>query len=543
MTATPDSPLFDSTSTPGLGGSPGLPVPLPPPTARRTADSRDLSDKPASEVEREVENRRESQSPTAYPSTSIDVDSRTGLDDASSMLKKDIPNVLPLHLAPIDSFFLADDKPQYPMTSVIRMAFQGRIVPEAFHHALEEATRRHPLTGAVIRKAKQGRPCWVHDGSIKPWTNWGPIDQPIEYPEQEGFDLSQECGLRFWLRNDDHRTVITVQVHHACTDGTGVYRFLGDLLAIYGQQTAAVGDKQPELSEIDPRLLRQRRSRLIETGEPTSTWDRVAKSLSQTYRIFGKRITPLAAPETRDRGSVLTPFPGVVSFQFDQDDHKQLRKFAGSHGAMLNDLLMAEMFRTILQWNRDHGTSRPNGWLRVMMPSDLRDQRDFLMPATNMTAYTFITRRAETCGDFADLMTGIRAETCRIKHGNLGRSFMNTVDVAQRAAPVMNYLLGQNRCIATTILSNVGDPSKRFTASFPRVKGQVVCGNLVLEDVSGVPPMRIQSHATLAIFSYLRKLTISVRCNPYRFRIADSRAFLDVFVKNIRRHLPPPADQ
>jgi hypothetical protein len=75
------------------------------------------------------------------------------------MLKKEPLNVLPLHLAPIDAFFLADDNPRYPMTSIIRLEFSGRMDEAAFRAALDSATARHPLTRAVIRPAQGGAWC------------------------------------------------------------------------------------------------------------------------------------------------------------------------------------------------------------------------------------------------------------------------------------------------------------------------------------------------------------------------------------------------
>ncbi len=166
------------------------------------------------------------------PRGATTIEERRGNVDAtgSSMLKKDLPNVLPLHLVPIDSFFLADDQLRYPMTSIIRIEFQGEMDRLAFGLALEAATERHPLTRAVIRPAKQGLPCWVEDASIRPVVDVGSLDQPIRLADREYIDLTRESGLRFWIRSSAERTVLTIQVHHACTDGTGVYRFLGDLL-------------------------------------------------------------------------------------------------------------------------------------------------------------------------------------------------------------------------------------------------------------------------------------------------------------------------
>ena len=54
-----------------------------------------------------------------------------------AMLKKDQPNVLPLHLTPLDAYFCADDDPRYPMSSIIQALFLGQIDQRAFFQALD----------------------------------------------------------------------------------------------------------------------------------------------------------------------------------------------------------------------------------------------------------------------------------------------------------------------------------------------------------------------------------------------------------------------
>ncbi len=470
---------------------------------------------------------------TTIKDTSGNVDA-TG----SSMLKKDLPNVLPLHLVPLDSFFLADDQPRYPMTSIIRIEFQGMMDTSAFAFALEGATERHPLTRAVIRPAKQGLPCWVDDPDIRPVVDVGPLEKPVRLADQEYIDLTRESGLRFWIRGDEQRTVLTMQVHHACTDGTGVYRFLGDLLALYGGETAGPDLPTPMLGDVDLRLLRKRRTRFTDLALNASATAFVQHGLCQAYDIFGRRITPLALPgQVNKTISPRTEFPGICNHHLTKDEHKQLRAVAAEHGGMLNDLLMAEMYRTIVQWNEQHGRMSPRDSLRIMMPSDLREQQDYPMPATNMTAYTFMTRRVRDCEDFPQLMRSVREQTARIKHEHLGRAFMDTVHFASFGPAILKFLLARKRCISTAILSNIGDPTKRFTSTLPRDAGRIVAGNLIMEDITGVPPLRVKSHATVAVFSYLRKLTLSVRCDPYEFTEEQSQQFIDSYAAALRRHL------
>ncbi len=288
------------------------------------------------------------------------------------------------------------------------------------------------------------------------------------------------------------------------------------------------------------RLLRKRRTRFTDLALNASAAAFVKHGVCQAYDIFGKRITPLSLPADINRTfNQRTEFPGIFNHYFTKDEHKQLRNVAAEHGGMLNDLLMAEMYRTILQWNERHGRTSPQDWLRIMMPSDLREQQDYPMPATNMTAYTFMTRRARDCEDFSRLMRSVREQTARIKHEHLGRAFMDTVHFASFGPAILKFMLARKRCISTTILSNIGDPTKRFTSTLSRDAGRIVAGNLIMEDITGVPPLRRLSHATVAVFSYQRKLTLSVRCDPYQFTPEQSQQFVDDYAASLRRHLNP----
>jgi hypothetical protein len=311
---------------------------------------------------------------------------------------------------------------------------------------------------------------------------------------------------------------------------------MGDLLAIYGMQTAEKA-AIPKLAEVNPALLRNRRRKMADTALHGTSWQCLQKVAQQAYDVFGKSITPIAAPKEPIPSGTLAPFAGMSVVEFDVEEHQALRAAAAEHGAMMNDLMISEMLLAISRWNARNSYPRGNPRMRVMMPFDMRDQRDYAMPAANMTAYTFLTRRQRECEDPIRLLAGIRDETVRIKQGRHGTDFVDALMIAEKASGVLPFLLRRNRCFATVTLSNVGDPSKRFLATFPRVGGRVVCGHVTLDGVTGVPPLRNQMRAGLAIFSYLRKLTICMRCDPKMFSMAASQDFLNEFFLGLRSHL------
>jgi hypothetical protein len=169
-----------------------------------------------------------------------------------------------------------------------------------------------------------------------------------------------------------------------------------------------------------------------------------------------------------------------------------------------------------------------------MMPTDMRESQDCEMPAANLTSYTFLSRKAGHWGSPDDLLATIQAETARIKSYRLGTKFMSAVNWLSQRSKLLPYVASRNICLATAVLSNAADPSRRFTAKFRREAGRIVCGNLRLESISGVPPLRPKTHATFSISQYTRGLTVSLRCDPSCFALKDTAALLDLYIERLR---------
>ena len=451
--------------------------------------------------------------------------------------------LFPLHLAPIDEFFRLDDREEYPMAFTSHLKFSGEIQRAAFQEALVEALSRHPLLRSLIKPAKAGKPCWVSAGDLLPKVYWGKVGDKIEFESNERIDLTQEVGLRVWVHVDDDRSEVLLQFHHACCDGTGAYRFIGDLLAEYGLRTAFDDADLPVVELCDSSLLKQRRGKMAGSAISGSNWSSTRRALEHGFAVFFRKIAPISVP-SRTAGADSSPasfealeYPGIVTKVFDKSKYKALRDAASSVGAMFNDLLLAEMFVAMRDWNRKCGNGARQR-LRIMMPNDLRGKDEITMPAANMTAYTFITRSSDECDNQPALLRSLRDETLNIKRDQSGKRFVDAIMLGKNVPGLIKFLLGRKRCLASVILSNVGDPSRRFLARFPREGGRVRCGNVRLERISGVPPLRPLSRATVSIVTYGREFAINVRCDPKTFTLDDANEFLELFASRLARHVP-----
>ena len=441
--------------------------------------------------------------------------------------------LFPLYFSPIESLFIADDRPDYPMAFIVQMTFSGNVNRAGFESALPAALARHPLLKSHRQLAKQGLPCWVPAPATMPVVDWGNESDPVEMPQGESINLEIEVGLRIWIREGSGATLITMQFHHSCCDGIGGYRFIGDLLALYGQ-ISGLDASRYELAPLDLDLLRNRKMRMTEFAFRGKTWQLHWRCWKEIAKLFRKKISPLAPPAIAPVESERAAYPQIVVTSFDRETYTRLTNAANEKQIGINDWLIASLFKTLHDWNVQSKSPANTTWIRIMMPTDMRDAEDYAMPAANIVSYTFLSRRMHESRCSKSLVDGIRRETDLIKNERRGLLFGDTLGGAMQYRWILPFMASSKRCLATAVLSNAGDPSKRFNAKLPRDKGRIVAGNLVLENIIGVPPLRINTHASISIITYMRKLEICMRCCPRMFGTDDAKRLIDMYAQSIR---------
>ncbi len=92
--------------------------------------------------------------------------------------------------------------------------------------------------------------------------------------------------------------------------------------------------------------------------------------------------------------------------------------------------------------------------------------------------------------------------------------------------------------MATAVLSNVGDPTRRFRTKFPRDRGLLVAGDVVMTGFSAITPIRPLTRAALLINTYANRLTIGTRLDPMFFGATETVAFMDQLIGQLQRAVP-----
>ncbi|MBN1587930.1 MAG: hypothetical protein JW888_00280 [Pirellulales bacterium] len=456
-------------------------------------------------------------------------------------------DLFPLPLVVFEKYILLDHRPDYPMTYCLTFDFRGHFDRPALDDSLEEVLPRHPLFTARVKRLPWKGLCWISEGGSFPRIDWDTLDVPLACPHGEAIDLRRECGLRLWVRQDDGHARLTLQVHHACADGIGTLHFVGDLLAAYALRVNG-HDNGRRLVPLDPASLQQRDKFDVELPEPVSQWHVLKSTVIETFKFLGRQPAPLVVPGTmplsaRDeqdvRGTPPRPFPGICSHTFDARKTEALRNEAKRRGVTLNDILLRDAFVALAEWNAIHDPKSRRRWLRINMPTNLRVRKDRRMPAANMMGYAFLTRHRAECDDSDELLEGIHRETELIKQWSLGLMFLDGLAFISRIPGLLRLTTRRRRCLASVVLSNLGDPALHFHTRLRNGDRRIQAGGVVFERLTGSPPVRPLTHAAVLASRHAGQLTVSLRCTPVLFSLADAEAFLAKYVEFLEKTAAP----
>ena len=205
----------------------------------------------------------------------------------------------------------------------------------------------------------------------------------------------------------------------------------------------------------------------------------------------------------------------------DDETFKRLRGLAAARSATLNDLLLHQLFLALADWNRAHGGVKDSTMFRIAMPINLRTAHHAGIPAACVMSYSFLDRRVSAIADETTLMNTVSGECRSIQKGALARGFIEIISAVAKYPLLLPAALRYTPCMTTAVLSNVGDPTRQFLAQVPRLDRRVSVGGLVLENMTGAPPIRRGTRASLGVSTYNGRLSISARTDPRLFAPGD----------------------
>jgi hypothetical protein len=256
--------------------------------------------------------------------------------------------------------------------------------------------------------------------------------------------------------------------------------------------------------------------------------------LKESWKFSTTYPVTLPSPKTFERPrAVADAHAGahecsLVSVVLSTAESEQIRRLA-QNGAGLNDVLIAWMFQAMQVWNDTHGSYWSRGTYRITVPANLRPAGEKALPSANCISYAFLDRHHRVCHEPARILPEIAFATKAIVRYELTRQFLAFLASSCRFPRWFRWNVRRAKKMSSTVVSYVGDPTRRFTSKLRREDGRVIAGELTLNRFVGAPPVRPGTRLAFAFTTYQDQLGIGLTYDRKFMGRAGAEEFLRLY--------------
>jgi hypothetical protein len=149
----------------------------------------------------------------------------------------------------------------------------------------------------------------------------------------------------------------------------------------------------------------------------------------------------------------------------------------------------------------------------------------------------------QECNQPENLLRVIHEKTSSLLSGREGLIALRLFALLRRIPGAMRCFLSQWACAGSVVLANVGDVRRRFRGRFPLQDGKWIAGNVVVDRIAGVSPVRPETLVAIAVAEYAGEVTISLKTDGTVINREDSERFLDEFLARLLSQIPASESQ
>lgn len=432
----------------------------------------------------------------------------------------------------MEELFFVEDCPAYPCCCFVRAEFSGQFDRAALEAAIRVALRQHPLLTA--RLARQGRRLiWVPVDNPQPVIEWLSKRSGDWLPPATRIELTEDAGIRFRVLLGPEASTLILQFHHAACDGAGIFQFLHDLLIAYASVPAAHSPEEPEMTKLDAKSLVRRGTFGLTTAERLRMVPLQIMNLWEARKFVYRLPAPLIPSQAEPNDSpVPSSYPAAISTRLTSEETAALRRTAKQLAVTINDLLLRDTFLACDEWRKSRGGHRRGDWLRMAVPIDLRKAHDHLGSAANVVSILFLDRGDADFDDHATLLKGIQHEIDREKRRQMGFTLPLATALCRHLPGGVKKHAWANKGLATTFLSNLGVIFEH--SPLKSSSGLLVAGEMTLEGLELLPPLRPYLTAGFAVGTYAHRLWIALPYDPRFSTQAQAQDLMAIFRRCVR---------
>ncbi|MEY3460043.1 MAG: hypothetical protein RL215_3200 [Planctomycetota bacterium] len=466
----------------------------------------------------------------------------------SAAVPAQIAPVFPLPLSEFEDYMLCDDSPSHPMVIVMLADVSGTLLEPQFRQSVASLLQRQPLLRSRIVSAN-GQNAWQ---PVSPapdpvtWLKAEPLEPTACFPNVQPLDVRSGQCLRIHVWFSTQCSRVCLELHHSCADGIAAVQLIHELFTEYASLTGPSNTRQTSVgTTAPPEELLLHRSPLGRTAATDKSRSTPLTLLpGKIARLLFRRPAQIADSAQRGSSPSLpvsgTPQQAIRVCSLAAPTLQKLRTRASEQGAALNDLLLREIFLHTATWNLEARVGRPSHWIRIAVPISMRDPRSAPLPACNLVSYALVTHRIRECDDPALLLRKIQQKTSTMRSGKDGIIALRILRVLRHVPGGVRAFLRCWPCAGTLVLANVGHVIRRCHSRLPIQQDRWLAGNVIVERICGVPPVRPNTLAAFGLTEYAGQLHISLRTDGTRMTPDDSEDFLMLFVRRLEKLVSEP---
>ena len=450
-----------------------------------------------------------------------------------------------LKVTSIERYHLCDDTSQNPNVISCELTVSGDVNVDIATSALREIADRHPMTFARLKK--RGRKhVWVLGSSSLNELCWQQINPADSVAEWRTIQPDKGIPTRCLMRRDGELTHLSFRTHHAAMDGLGGLQIVNDWLLTYHR--ISCGTNKPRSRETSPEILPHRNDlRLLNRRFLARLWIQpiamfgAIKFLMRTVRPVTGGVTGAGTSSGSVESTSTSAATSPSDFQLLQatlsaEVVEKMKTRAASAKATVNELILRSVFLSLHQFRKQHGLYRSGEWLRLLVPISIRDFADRRLPAANRATIVQLDRRDRDFRDPSGMMWGLNYELGCVKRWNLEKTFLLVMRCASVIPGFIARSCKKDVCRATSVVTNLGAPFERSKLS--RIDGKLAAGNLIVENINLVVPLRKQTPIGFAVLRYNDQQHICMHFDP----IQIERQHAEEILRMVRGNLEQDAD-
>lgn len=452
-----------------------------------------------------------------------------------------------LRLTPFERYMVAEDRAAYPMSFEFWLSCEGSVDRELLAKAYERVIRCHPLTCAVLRKGVF-RSSWTWNDDLKKTLVWHDDELSCRESLYRSPDIESGVGVELHGVRSDAATKLFFNFHHAVCDGLGAMQFINGVMSEYdylwrsdhetGDQEAHTGHlsvQEPSDStfETAQERLKGRNEFVIPAPVKLTRKQAISGMTRELCKVIFRR--PKAIPAVHRSPSNDERQENVRLVSLAEDTTKKLGEVARAQGSTLNDLIVRDWLLTLRGWFQVKSPATTSGWLRVLVPTNLRDPSMSDISAANILGYAMVTRRLGECDSEAELLSSISADMSAVRDWGLGALFVTGLGFVDAIPGLLWLICRCSRRFSTSLLSNLGNVSRHFDEQLNLKGGTIQAGNLNINRISAIPPVRPGTRVSMVVARYQGQLDFSIRYDARWFDEDSIRDLVDRFTSQLNK--------